>query len=175
MREGELDFNFSTAKNAEKLDEEGRKLPQGMKFVDFVLEEEEQSIMLEIKDTSCKARGGDSKAVLAKQRECDEFPKKLMNDEWVAHELTPKARDSYTFLHLMKRDTKPIIYVLLIGSENLSPLDPALLVAFKDRLFARLCQETEQPWVKQYVVDCFVLTETNWPKIFPQYALTRIS
>ena len=175
MREGELDFDFTAAKHVEKLDEKGRKLPQGMMFVDFVLEEDDQLIMLEIKDPSSKPKGDDLKAEVAIQKQRDEFIIELRKDDWIAQKLTPKARDSFTYLHLMERDIKPIIYVLLIGSENLSPLDPALLVAFKDRLFARLCQETEQPWVRQYVIDCLVLTEKTWPLAFPQYALTRIS
>ena len=169
-----MDFDFSAAKQAEKLDEKRRKLPEGMMFVDFVLEEEEQLIMLEIKDPSCKAKGGDSKAELAIQKQRDEFMKKLPKDAWIAEKLTPKARDSYTYLHLMERDTKPIIYVLLIGSENLSALDPALLAAFKDRLLTRLRQEADQPWLRHYVYDCLVLTEKTWPLVFPQYPLTRI-
>jgi hypothetical protein len=108
---------------------------------------------------------------MKKQRE--EFIKKLHRDDWIAEELTPKARDSYTFLHLMARDGKPIIYVLLIGSEKLS-LEPALLSAFKDRLLARLRHEAEQPWVRQYIQDCVVLTENSWLDIFPSYSLSRL-
>jgi len=174
MEERGLDFDFSAAKHVEKLDEKGKKLPEGMMFVDFVLEEDEQLIMLEIKDPSCKAKGGDFKAEVALQKQRDEFIKELPKDTWIAQKLTPKARDSYTYLHLMERDTKPIIYVLLIGSENLSPLDPALLAAFKDRLLTRLRQEADHPWIRRYVDDCLVLTENTWPLAFPQYPLTRI-
>jgi len=137
MREGELEFDFSAAKQAEKLDDKGKKLPEGMKFVDFVIEEEHGLIMLEIKDPSCQAKGGDAKAEAAMQKQREEFIIKLHKDDWIAQDLTPKARDSYTFLHLMERDAKPIVYVLLIGSEK-SPLEPALLATFKDRLLAKV-------------------------------------
>ena len=65
MWEGELDFDFTAAKHVEKLDEKGRKLPQGMMFVDFVLEEDDQLTMLEIKDPSSKPKGDDLKAEVA--------------------------------------------------------------------------------------------------------------
>jgi len=172
MREGELDFDFSNAKQAEKLDDKGKKLPERMKFVDFVVEDEHELIMLEVKDPSCKAKGGDAKAEAAMQKQREEFLKKLHKDEWIAQDLTPKARDSYTFLHLMERDTKPIIYVLLIGSDKLM-LEPALLSAFKDRLLARVRQEADQPWVRHYVADCLVVTENTWPIAFPDYPLVR--
>jgi len=174
MREGELDFDFSAAKQAEKLDGKGKKLPEGMKFVDFVVEEENGLIMLEVKDPSCHAKGGDAKAEAAMQKQRDEFIKKLHKDEWIAQDLTPKARDSYTFLHLMERDTKRIVYVLLISSEKIM-LEPALLAAFKDRLLARLRQEADQPWVRQYVADCLVVTENTWPIVFPNYPLVRLA
>ena len=175
MREGELDFDFATAKRVDKLDDKGKRLPEGMMFVDFVLEEDDQLIMLEIKDPSSKPKGSDFKAEVAIQKQRDKFIIELRKDDWIAQKLTPKARGSYTYLHLMERDVKPIIYVLLIGSVNLSLLDPALLAAFKDRLLIRLRQEADKPWVRQYVVDCLVLTEKTWPLAFPQYALTRIS
>jgi hypothetical protein len=173
MEEGELKFDFSTAMHVEKLDEKGKNLPEGMMFVDFVLEEVEQLIMLEIKDPSCRPKANDFKAEGRIQKNREKFIKELSKDAWIAEKLTPKARDSYTYLHLMERDTKPIIYVLLIGSENLSPLDPALLAAFKDRLLTRLRQEADQPWARLYVYDCFVLTEKTWNLVFPQYPLAR--
>ena len=174
MQEGELNFDFSSAKQVEKLDEKGKMLPEGMKFVDFVVEEERDLFLIEVKDPSCKAKGGDSKAEAAIQKQREEFIKKIYKDDWIAQDLTPKARDSYTFLHLMGRDTKPTVYVLLIGSDKLM-LDPALLTAFKDRLLAKLCQEADQPWVRQYVADCLIVTENTWSIVFPNYPLVRLA
>jgi hypothetical protein len=72
----------------------------------------------------------------------------------------------------MNRDDKPILYAFLLGVEKLT-LDPALLLGFKDRLLARLRQETDQPWARHYVNDCLVLTEQTWPIAFPDYPLLR--
>jgi hypothetical protein len=173
MQEGELEFDFGMA-TAEKFDDPAKQRPQGMQFVDFLIEESERLILLEIKDPSRrKAKGGNAKAEAALERERIQFVEKLRNNGWIADELTPKARDSYTYLHLMRRDDKPILYVLLLGTDRL-PFDAVpLLPDFKDRLLARLRQEMDQPWLRQYVSDCLVLTEQTWPIAFPDYPLTR--
>lgn len=174
MREGELEFDFSAARQAEKLDDKGKKLPEGMKFVDFVVEEEQKLILLEIKDPSCKPKGSDAKAEVAIEKQRAEFVKDLHKDHWIAQELVPKARDSYTFLHLMARDSKPTVYVLFIGSDKLM-FEPALLAAFKDRLLARIRHEADQAWVREYVSDCLIVTEATWPSVFPDYPLLRLT
>jgi len=53
------------------------------------------------------------------------------------------------------------------------PLDPALLPAFKDRLLARTRQEGREPWRRQYVADCVVVTDTQWNSVFAEYPLLR--
>lgn len=173
MREGEFEFDFSAAKAVEKLDDPTKPRPQGMQLVDFILEEERRLVMVEVKDPSCKAKGGNPSADAALEKSRVEFVKKVQKDTLISDELTPKARDSYTFLHLMKRDSKPVIYAFLIGADKLT-LDPALLLGFKDRLFARLRQEADQPWERHYVTDCVVLTEQTWSTAFPDYPLARI-
>jgi hypothetical protein len=141
--------------------------------VDFVVEEDHRLLMIEVKDPSCKPKGVNVAAETALVKSRAEFVKKVQNDTLIAQELTPKARDSYSYLHLMKRDDKPILYAFLLGAEKLT-LDAALLMGFKDRLLARLRQETDQPWMRQYVTDCVVLTEQTWSLAFPQYPLSRV-
>jgi len=170
-QEGEFEFDFTAATAVEKLDDSTKRRPEGMRLVDFVVEEDRQLVMLEIKDPSRKPKGGDLAAKAAIEKERAEFVKQV--GTLIADELTPKARDSYSYLHLMKRDTKPILYAFLLGADKLS-LDPALLLGLKDRLLARLRQEADQPWVRHYVTDCVVLTEQTWAIAFPQYPLTRL-
>ncbi len=171
LAEQELEFDFGNAL-VERLDDPAKRRPEGMKFVDFLVEEEHRIVMLEVKDPSCKPKAAHEKAQVALERERAEFMKKIANDTLIAQELTPKARDSYTWLHLMKRDAKPLLYVFLLGAEKL-PLEPALLLGFKDRLLANLHKEADQPWARRYVADCLVLTEATWADAFPQYPLNR--
>lgn len=172
-REGELEFNFTGAQTVGKLDDPATPRPEGMMLVDFVVEEECRLVMIEVKDPSCKAKGGTPAAEEAIKKERSRFIVKVQNDTLIAQELTPKARDSYSYLHLMKRDGKPVIYAFLLGVDQLV-LEPALLLGFKDRLLARLRQEAAQPWARHYVTDCVVLTENTWHLAFPQYPVARV-
>lgn len=174
VREAELEFDFSAARTVIKLDDPMLAKPEGMSLVDFVIEDNRRVVMLEIKDPSCKPKGGDGRARVNLERARTEFLRDLTTGTLIAQKLTPKARDSYTWLHLMKRDSKPILYVFLLGVSELV-LDPALLLGFKDRLLARLRKEAAEPWVRHYVTDCLVLTEATWAKAFPQYPLARVA
>jgi len=49
--EGGLELVFG-AVQVEKLDRQGRSLPVGMSFVDFVVYEETRTILIEVKDPS---------------------------------------------------------------------------------------------------------------------------
>lgn len=173
VREAELEFDFTAAKTVTRLDDPALQRPEGMLLVDFVVEESRRLVMLEIKDPSCNAKGTDHKARANLERARAQFQRDLKDDTLIAQRLTPKARDSYTWLHLMKRDSKPILYVFLLGVSELV-LDPALLLGFKDRLLARLRKEAGEPWARYYVTDCLVLTEATWASAFPHYPLVRV-
>jgi hypothetical protein len=172
MREGELEFDFIDLPT-ERLD--GKKPePQGLQLTDFLIEEPNRLVMVEVKDPSCKAKGNDEKAAAGIKKQRQQFIVKINNGDLINHELVPKARDSYTYIHLMARDVKPILYVFVLGAQELS-LDEASLIRFKEDLLCRLRRETDHPWARRYVDDCLVLTEKTWPLAFPQYSLTRIS
>lgn len=170
--EGEFKFDFTGAISVQKLDDKNKKLPQGMQLVDFIVEEKDQVLFVEIKDPSCKPKKDTPEAHAALEKQRLEFVKKIKNDELIANELTPKARDSYCYLHLMERDGKEIVYTFLLGAEKLT-LDPALLITFKERLLRQTMQECDQPWKRQYVADCVVVTEKTWGATFA-YALERM-
>jgi hypothetical protein len=173
VREAELEFDFSAARTVTKLDAMPTK-PEGMSLVDFVVEDGRYLVMLEIKDPSCKSKGFDDRAQRNLERARAEFVRSIESDTLIAQKLVPKARDSYTWLHLMRRDSKPVLYVFLLGVAELA-LDPALLLGFKDRLLARLRKEATEPWARHYVADCLVLTEATWSKAFPRYPLARMA
>ena len=172
MRENELEFDFLDLPS-ERLDDKDKAQPHGLQLVDFLLEEPDRLIMVEIKDPSCKPKGNNEKAIAGIKVQRQEFTAKINNGNLINHELVPKARDSYTYIHLMARDVKPILYVVLLGADELN-LDDASLTRFKEELLTRLRQEADKPWARKYVVDCLVLTVKTWPLAFPQYSLARI-
>lgn len=162
FREGELDFEFKDAESVEKLDAID-PVPQGMMLVDFVVTESDRVLLVEVKDPSHSG---------APKEERRAFARTLGNRDLIAEQLVPKARDSYAYLHLMAQDSKPFVYVVLLGLERVVH-DAALLTVFKDRLLARLNQEADDPWRRPYVRDCVVVTSANWNQVFPRYPLTR--
>ena len=164
VRERDLEFDFAGAVRVARVDVQGVKAPQGMQLVDILVEEKQRALLIEVKDPSFAT---------APQRERKEFAKKMRGKELIHDELVPKARDSYTFLHLMAQDSKPFLYVVVLGLKELAD-EAALLATFKDRLLRRLRKEAEKPWVRQYVTDCIVITPEQWSTHFPDYALTRI-
>lgn len=165
VQEGELQLEFVGVGRVERLDARGQPKPHGMALVDFAVEESSQTLLIEIKDPS-------QVGVPEEQRK--KFIKKMQEQTLIHEELVPKARDSYAFLHLMERDAKPFLYIVILGLDQLS-LDPVLLISFKDRLLKRLRHEGREPWSRHYVKDCVVATPGTWPKQFPGYSLTRIS
>ncbi|MCP4219356.1 MAG: hypothetical protein GY765_32275 [bacterium] len=163
FKEGELVFDFTGAGFVEKLDEKGKQAPSGLKLVDFVVEEDSRTLLIEVKDPS------HSKAT---PKERKKQAKRMNNNQLINEHLVPKARGSYTYLHLMKRDNNPFLYVVLLGLEQLQ-VEKALLVNFKEQLLRRLRQECEEPWERQYINDCIVVTVEDWDKKFKHYPIAR--
>ncbi len=162
----DLEFSFPNDLVWEELDRQGVKLPVQMKFVDLVIEREDDVLLVEIKDPSNKR---------APLEERQTYFKRLSDNSILTQELTPKARGSYTFLHLMERDAKPFKYVVLIGLDAFDPSQQkALLTGFKDRLLADIRCETDTPWRRQHIADCIVLSVDIWNKTFADWPVTRV-
>lgn len=160
--EGELEFDFGAAQ-AEKLDLPGVPLPVGMSLADFVVEEDRRVLIIEVKDPSDPSAPPPKRATFAKDLQSGGF----INDR-----LVPKARDSYTYLHLMARDTKPFVFVVVLGMDQVS-FDRTLLGPFSNRLLGRIRREASKPWQRKYVSAVVVVTESDWAKHFPMYPLRR--
>lgn len=164
IRERDLEFDFVGAVSVERVDVQGVPIPKRMRFVDFLVEEKQRALLIEVKDPSFAT---------ATEEARQEFVTSLIGDELIHEKLVPKARDSYTLLHLMEKDSKPFLYVVVLGMKGIVD-DLAFLPSFKDRLLRRLRHEAEEPWVRQYVTDCVVVTPEQWSTHFPDYALTRV-
>ena len=165
LREGEIHFTFSDAWQAELFDEPGTIIPMGVYPVDFVVEGDDELVLVEVKDPS---------ASRVPERNRAQFVRKMESKELTYQELVPKARTSYGFLHLMARDTKRMRYVVVIGSERL-PIDQFLLSNLNDMLRIRLAQETEAPWKRPYISDCTVVSIADFPKALTGCSATRIT
>lgn len=161
--EGELEFTFGGAWQAEKFDQPGASWPKGISPVDFIAEGPAELVLMEVKDPSASA-------VPVKNRQ--DFIAKMQTKELIYEELVPKARSSYGFLHLMARDTKPMRYVVVVGTENLS-IQPILLMHLTTRLRVRLTKETNTAWKRKYISDCSVVSVADLGKALSGCSASR--
>jgi myo-inositol catabolism protein IolC len=163
--DAELLFNFPEDLTWSELDKQGVKLPVKMKFVDLVIEREGDILLVEIKDPS-HSRSPD--------KERNSYLKRLTNNSVLADELTPKARDSYLYLHLMERDNKPLKYVVVLGLDAFDPeIQKGVMYGFKDRLLAGIREESFEAWKRKHIADCVVLSVDSWNQQFPAWPVRR--
>ena len=166
FQEGELRVMFGDQWHAEHFDRRGGAFPpKGVSPVDFIAESRDEIVLVEIKDPS---------ATPVPVRNRQDFAEKMKSKELTHQELAPKARTSYGFLHLMARDTKPMRYVIVIGTERLS-IQPPLLMSLTDRLRARLAQETDTAWKRQYLSECTVVSVEDLGKTLPGCSASRVA
>lgn len=163
--EADLRFDFQASLSAERFDRRGRVWPKGMSPVDFIVDTESFLVLVEVKDPSNPQ---------APEKERASFLAKMKTDELVSQELVPKARSTYTYLHLMKRDDKPMRFVVVLGIERLA-VDPVLLQNLADRVKQRLAQEADKPWERRYVDNCSVVSISNVARALPGLTVRRIS
>ena len=163
----ELLFEFPDEVEWDELDKQGVKLPVRMKFVDLVIERDADVLLVEIKDPSHSK---------SPDKEQNSYLKRLSDNSVLTQELTPKARDSYSFLHLMERDGKPFKYIVLIGLDAFDPSQQkAVLAGFKDRLMADIRCEAYEAWKRKHIADCAVLSVETWNENFPKWPVTRLA
>jgi len=162
----DLQFQFPDDLTWAELDRQGVKLPK-MKLADFYIIRDRDILLVEVKDPSNKFSLPENKS---------EYLRRMKNDELIANELTPKARDSYTYMHLMERDSKPFKFIVLLGIDAYSKDDQvAVLATFKDRLLNSIRNESFEPWKRKYIADCFVMSISTWNSRFPEWKVTRLS
>lgn len=160
----ELLFTFPDGVRAEDLDRGGKRgQADGIKLVDLVIEDDGRILLVEVKDPSHTG---------ALDTERERFMQAMQTRELLP-QLAAKARGSYMFLHLMEQDTHPMAYVVVLGLEA-CPHDPALLMAFRDRLAHRIRHEGQEPWKREYLTGCAVLTTESWTEFLPAYGLQRV-
>ncbi len=151
FKEGNLQLDFSKAKMAEKFDNPKRHRVQSWRKVDFVVEQENELWLIEVKEpeseTSIKSRS--------------------------YRKLGRKAKDSFLYLYLMDRitDKKPVKYFVI---EALS-FDRTLLVSASDRL-CETVGVTSPPWsVHPFFQSAVMFNLDTWNNKFPEFPISITS
>lgn len=164
MKAPELDIIFPDKLSVKKPDAPFISLPKNLKWVDYVVEEADRYLLIEIKDPSYSG---------VPRKEHKRMKEKISQNQLADDEIVPKARGTYTFYTLMEWDSKPIDMVFLFGNRRIQ-IDAPLLLSLSDRIEKRLAKEASIPWKRQYIRNFALMTEADWQKKFPQYPLIGI-
>ena len=160
VQEEDLIFDVSTAVNAERFDD--KKLHGSrstMKKVDFIIEENERIIFLEVKDPDIPGASN-----------VEEFKRSLKDDSLI-YELSGKFRDSLLFARQRGEIEKPIDYIVLISMEA---LDKGLLPNMIDRL-SRSIPISHKSWVGDLVNSSVILKLDSFKERFGGESVWRAS
>jgi len=158
FQEGEQHFRFEGVLDAWRLPESDDPKPEGMSFVDFVIEETDRLLLVEVKNPNA----------VRSTVQPEVYLRDLKNK--VHGKIVPKARDSWCYLYLMGKIRKPCVFILYIGTGT-APFDSALVSALESDLQRKIRQEGPLPWVNQYAEEALILTDKTWSSSFPNYAI----
>jgi hypothetical protein len=160
VQEEDLIFDVSSALRVEKFDD--KKLHgnrSSMKKVDFIIEESERIVFLEVKDPD-----------IPEASNVDEFKESLKNGNLI-YELAGKYRDSFLFALQRAELTKPVHYIVLISMDS---LDKALLVNMIDGL-NRSIPISHRSWTNNLAASTVILKLDSYKQQFGDQSVWRAS
>lgn len=160
IQEGDLIFDVSSAIKFEKFDDNkihGTKCT--MKRVDFIIEDSEKIIFLEVKDPDVPGAINP-----------ENFREQLSGGRLIP-ELASKYRDTLFFTSLRENYEKPIAYVVLIC---INGLDDALVLAKTDILKGAIPM-SHKSWSHDSLDSCVILKLDAYKKVFGEESVWRAS
>jgi len=160
IQEGDLLFDVSSAINAEKFDDDNLHGPKStMKRVDFIIENQDEFIFLEVKDPDMPGA-----------RYPEHFKQQFITGNFIP-EIAGQCRDTLLFTKLRQEYTKPIKYVVLVCMEK---LDDALLLPRIDALKSAL-PLSHKSWIKNSLDSCIILKLGSYKKKYGENSVWRHS
>jgi hypothetical protein len=133
-----------------------------MKAVDFIIEEPDRYLFIEVKDPQHPA-GRDKD----RKRFVDRFLRGGLDPD-----LIYKYRDTFLYEWSCGRARKPVYYLVLVALDTLTPTD---LLARTDALKRQLPVGATAPesWSRSFVAGCAVLDIDAWNRHVSTYPVTR--
>jgi|GEM_PF-3462906 len=154
--ESGLDIDFPRRYNALNFEKEVEGI-HGMQPVDFIFQQDNCTILLEVKN-------------LRQRSDLN----KVAHGTLAREELVPKARDTYTYLHLMGKDVGELLFVFLVESPMLPKLQP-LFPLLNNTIINGLRQEGREPWARQYIKRPIIMTPKNFTTRFKGVTISPVS
>ena len=163
LEEGNLRITFPRGTSARKFDDPSHGLSHCMKAVDFIVEEADRILFIELKDPEHPhARKKKGKMFI------DEF---LSGD--LDEDLKYKYRDSFLYQWASGDIAKPIHYWVIVAIDDLTEAD---LLARTEDLKRKLPLNgpVTGGWKRPIVKGCTVFNLRTWNRTLPRYPVSRI-
>ncbi|MXY40314.1 MAG: hypothetical protein F4160_08410 [Rhodospirillaceae bacterium] len=162
MTEGNLRISFPQAAAVRRFDDsQAHGLSHCMKAVDFIVEETDRVLFIEIKDPEHPRSMDDDR-----QEFFDNFLSGRLD-----HDLKYKFRDTFIYEWASENLGKPLYYLVLIAIDSLT--EPEILY-FTDRLRQQLPINRSQNWSKEIAEGCTIFNIRTWNRNLPEYRVERI-
>ena len=166
LQEGDLRIALPSSAKVSKFDDPATHgLSHCMKAVDFVVELEDRTLFLEVKDPDDPRAGSRDRRRWAARFKSDGLDQDLVQ----------KYRDSFLYQWALGRVQKPIHYWVLVGLEQLTDAD---LLSRADALRRKLPIDvpTSTGWVRFPVAACHVFNANSWNRSLPAgYRVSRVT
>ena len=163
VREGNLQIVFPRNASVRKFDDEtSHGLSHCMKAVDFIVDQSDRVLFIELKDPEHPHAGEDNR---------DEFIDRFISGN-LDKELQYKYRDTWLYEWASGNIGKPIHYWVIVAIENLTDAD---LLARTDNLKRKLPLQgpSEVNWTP-IVTGCMVFNIRTWNRLVPRFPLSRV-
>jgi hypothetical protein len=125
----------------------------GMRDVDFIVKAKNRTFLFEVKATVSN-------------------PTDYLSDD-ILIQFVEKARDTYTYLHLMDEANTQLEFAAIVHFKCGGP-DSASLVTRQDSLRARLSRQRRGAWKRTYVDEAFIIPIGEFTLRYPQYSCNVI-
>jgi hypothetical protein len=88
------------------------------------------------------------------------------------NDLTVKFRDSFLYQWASKKLDKPLIYLVLLAMDSLTPAE---LLTLTESLGRNIPIIGPSSWKRPMAKSCLVLNLAQWQRSFPDFMITRMS
>ncbi len=164
LTEGDLQFDFTTAQNAIKFDNDFHGMSHCMKAVDFVVEHGDKLLFIEIKDINAPNIRRNS------QRKF----RQSLEDKTLKREIIKKYTDSFLYKWAENTLNAPVtIWYIFLLEANI--VQQQKWSSFNNQVRAGLPLLPPTNWQNSLIDDFQLHSLLSWNKYFPQFPVTRLS
>jgi len=162
LHEGDIEITLPSGALGRKFDDASHGLSHCMKAVDFIVEETDRILFVEIKDPEQPGAPGIRR---------DNFVHRFQVGD-LDRDLARKYRDSFLYEWAAQRLGKPVHYLVLVA---ISALDAAMLLARTDALKRELPFDgpSNGTWTRRLAEGCVVFNLATWNKHMTGFAVNR--